>query len=63
MLSNTQCLKVLIFCLQQYTMGENARGVRCRENDYPARSVVTRMLKVKGHCALPQVIQDRLWTK
>ena len=41
-------------------MGEYAGGVRCRENDYPARSVVTHVLKVKGHCALPQAIQDSL---
>ena len=44
-------------------MGENAGGVRCRENDYTARSVATHMLKVKGHFALPQAIQDRLGTK
>ena len=59
MLSNT--LNVLVFCLQQHTMGENAGRVRCRENDYSARSVVTH--KVKGHCALPQAIQNRFGTK
>ena len=44
-------------------MGENAGGVRCRENDYSERSVVTHKVKVKGHCALPQAIQNCFGTK